>query len=319
MYPPPNIHFIVDVSGSMRDLPQIVSGQYKAFSDATVNGCENPALQAFSDGHGWDPSFQYPVPDAGTGLGTDVGFPNLFQDGKFKVFNTTTDYETNTNFILWGRFLNFNPPKHVALRAALKKVFKDLSGARAGVSIFTATSSNILKMKPSCPELSADPAAFASYRADFITRLNSLTFNTATPLARSLLNAGYYFSSGQDIYRDTFGFGVSSPIAYSYPIDFKSEALTSENCTVCWGSQRNAVILISDGDPINDTLGFKAVTRLREINGGKVNCPSTAPCADAADDANHMLDDVAKLLSHNDLQRSAPLSWETWTPRACRA
>jgi type IV pilus assembly protein PilY1 len=355
--PPPNLHFIVDTSGSMRELPQIQNSNYQAFYDATVNGCQNPALDAFSASHGWDPTFPYPVPDTGTGIGTDTGFPHLFQDDKFyahgfwssssspaaqwaskeaacqsrvpgwsgtgaaqytaclsclgtqgyfKVFDTTSAYETNANFILWGRFLNFNPPKYVAARAALKQVFKNLSGARAGLSIFTATSSNVQKIKPSCSQLAADPGAFASHRADFIARINALTFNTSTPLARALLNAGYYFTSDQGIYRDTFGFGFASPTGYSYPADFKSEALTSDDRTVCWGEQRNAVILIADGGPNVDTLGANVVTQIRARNGHPVNCPSTAPCPEATQDSLYMLDDVAKLLSHNDLQRSVP-------------
>ncbi|SEL06628.1 type IV pilus assembly protein PilY1 [Stigmatella aurantiaca] len=356
---PPNIHFIVDVSGSMRELPQINNSNYRAFYDATVNGCENPALQAFSDSRGWDPTFQYPVPDMGTGIGTDVGFPNLFQDSKyyamgvwgslsnptpqwgskeeacqkqigdswnkpsgaaqyarclqclstkgyFKVFNTTTNDETNTNFILWGRFLNFNPPKYVAAKAVLKQIIKDLNGARVGISIFTATSQNVQKMKPACNEVLANPEAFSSYRADFIARINTLAFNTSTPLARSLLNAGYYFTSGQDIYKDVFGFGFASPIGYAYPNDFKGEVLTSENRTVCWGNQGSAVILVSDGEPNNDTLSTTVVTKIRALNGGKVDCPPSAPCPDASNDANYMLDDVAKLLFTQDLQRSTP-------------
>ncbi|WP_225413743.1 pilus assembly protein [Stigmatella hybrida] len=356
---PPNIHFIVDVSGSMRELPQINNSQYRAFYDATVNGCENPALQAFSDSRGWNPSFPYPVPDPGTGLGSDLGFPNLFQDSKyyamgvwgssssptpqwgskeeacqkqigdtwnkpsgsaqyarclqclstkgyFKVFNTTSNDEANINFSLWGRFLNFNPPKYVAAKAVLKQVIKDLKGARVGISTFTATSSNVQKMRPACHEILANPEAFSSYRSEVIARINSLAFNTSTPLARSLLNAGYYFSSGLDIYRDAFGFGSSSPLGYAYPSDFKNEALTSENRTVCWGNQNSAVILISDGEPNNDTLGGTVVTKIRELNGGKVNCPASAPCPDESNDANYMLDDVAKLLFTQDLQRSTP-------------
>jgi type IV pilus assembly protein PilY1 len=356
---PPNIHFIVDVSGSMRELPQIQNSQYKAFYDATVNGCENPALQSFSDSRGWDPNHVYPVPDTGTGLGSDLGFPNLFQDnryyamglwgsssnpayqwatreqacqaqvpnwnssgsaqyslcrsclaskGYFKVYTATnTNDETNANFILWGRFLNFNPPKYVTAKVVLKQILKDLNGARVGLSIFTATSSNVQKMRPACNEILSNPGAFSIYRNDFITRINSLTFNTATPLARALLNAGYYFSSSMDVYKTDFGFGDANPATgYTYPTDFKNEVLTSENRTVCWGTQNSAVILVSDGEPNGDTLGGNVVTKIRALNGGKVNCPASAPCPDAANDSLYMLDDVAKLLFTQDLQRNTP-------------
>ncbi|ADO76051.1 pilus assembly protein PilY [Stigmatella aurantiaca] len=357
--PPPNIHFIVDTSGSMLELPQIINSQYKPFYEATVNGCENPALQAFSDSHGWDPTFQYPVPDTGTGLGADTGFPNLFQDNKyymmggwealnappplgdtkemacsrvpnwnttnaaqyarcltclntrgyFRVYDSSTsDNRVNPNFILWGRFLNFNPPKYVTVRAALKQVLKNLKGARAGISTFTQTSSaNTLKMQPGCQGILANADAFDSSRTGFIATINSLTFNTATPLARALLNTGYYFTSDQTVYKDVFGFGATNPtVGYAYPTDFKNEPLSSENRSVCWGDQASAVIILTDGEPNTDTLGSAVVQKIRSRNGGPVSCPPSAPCADTPNDANAMLDDVAKLLFTNDLQYSTP-------------
>nr|AYM52276.1 hypothetical protein [Stigmatella aurantiaca Sg a15] len=359
---PPNIHFIIDVSGSMKELPQIVNSQYKAFYDATVNGCENPALQAFSDSHSWDPNHVYPIPDPGTNLGADTGFPNLFLDnryyalglwgyssnpgfqwetadnackqvpnwnnavgkpqydrcrtclstkGYFRVAGNTNNDETNQNFIFWGRFLNFNPPKYVTAKAVLKQVIKDLRRVRVGISIFTSTSSNTLKMKPACQEILSNPEAFSSHRADYVARINSLAFNQSTPLARSLLNAGYYFTSGQNVYKDDFGFGATSPLGYTYPTDFKSEALTSENRTVCWGCQASSIIMITDGEPNNDSLGANVVTKIREINGAPVHCPPSRPCPDKGsnpsnDESNYMLDDVAKLLFTKDLQNNTP-------------
>ncbi|ADO69052.1 pilus assembly protein PilY [Stigmatella aurantiaca] len=365
---PPNIHFIIDVSGSMEELPQIINSDYKEFYDATVNGCTNPRLQAFSDSHSWNPSTVYPVPDPGTGIGSDTGFNNLFQDNKyyamgfwgnqsnptptwntreaacqqqvpnwnngagaaqyvkclsclstkgyFKVYNTTSSQRTNQNFILWGRFLNFNPPKYVTAKAVLKQVIKDLRRVRVGFSTFNATAStNVQKMNPACQEILSNPEAFADDRADYIAKINSLVFNTSTPLARSLLNAGYYFTSHQGVYRDTtdggFGFGNANPLTgYSYPADFKNDALTSETRTVCWGCQSSSIIMITDGEPTNDSLGTNVVTRIRAINGGPVNCPPSRPCNDNTgntnNDANYLLDDVAKLLYTSDLQRNTP-------------
>ncbi|MDC0711644.1 pilus assembly protein PilY [Stigmatella sp. ncwal1] len=362
---PPTIHFIIDTSVFMEELPQITNSDYKAFYDATVNGCENPMLQAFSDSHGWNPSTVYPVPDPGTGLGSDTGFNYLFQDnryyamglwgnqssptpnwntresacqaqvpnwnnaggaaqyvkclsclstkGYFRVYNSSTNNtRTNINFILWGRFLNFNPPKYVTAKAALKQVFKDLSGVRVGFSIFNATAStNAQKMKPACQEILSNPEAFSDDRVAYIAKINSLVFSTSTPLARSLLNAGYYFTSHQGIYRDAapngFGFGASNPLTgYFYPTDFKNDALNSESRTVCWGNQASAIILVAGGDSTNDSLGANVVTQIRALNGGRVDCPPSAPCPDSSNDSNYMLDDVAKLLYTNDLQRSTP-------------
>src|SRR5215213_7829959 len=51
---PPNIHFLVDTSGSMRELPQIKNGSHYTFFEETINGCENPNLEAFSISKGWN-------------------------------------------------------------------------------------------------------------------------------------------------------------------------------------------------------------------------------------------------------------------------
>ncbi|HEX8703476.1 MAG TPA: pilus assembly protein PilY, partial [Myxococcaceae bacterium] len=79
---PPNIHFLIDTSGSMRELPQVSNSLHDAFFNATINGCSNPRINAFQAANNWNPNFQYPIPDGGTGLGSDHGFPLLFQDDK---------------------------------------------------------------------------------------------------------------------------------------------------------------------------------------------------------------------------------------------
>jgi type IV pilus assembly protein PilY1 len=80
---PPNIHFLLDTSGSMQELPQVINSKHSEFFAVTTNGCDNPRLDADALARGWDPSHLYDPPDMGTGLGSDAGFPNLFQDSKF--------------------------------------------------------------------------------------------------------------------------------------------------------------------------------------------------------------------------------------------
>ncbi|EAU67839.1 hypothetical protein STIAU_3108 [Stigmatella aurantiaca DW4/3-1] len=356
--PPPNIHFILGATPSMADLPQVDASNYKAFYDATVNGCENPTLNAFADSRGWQPGLQYPVPDQGTWIGSDQGFPNLFQDNKYYVmgawgtqnsppaqwstqqaacqgvvpqwstvnaaqylkclqclgtrgyfmaFNANDSGPTHPRFVLWGRFLNFNPPKYVTARAVLKRVLQTLRGARVGFSVLNGTAStNVKRLRPGCQESLADPGAFGVHRAEFIQGINALSFQSGTPLARALLNTGYYFTSDPSVYRDVFGFG-SSPSNYSYPDDFKNEMLFSEIRSVCWGHQANAVILLADGEPANDSLSSLVVSRIRSRNGGPVHCPASRPCPDQGANANHyLLDDVAKLLASSDLHMNFP-------------
>ena len=371
---PPNIHFLIDTSGSMKELPQISNSNHIEFFTNTTNGCVNARIDAFQVANSWNPNFAYPIPDPGTGLGSDNGFPLLFQDNKFYGYmywadlsdpdpqwntreeacqsqvpswngaraadynrcltclNTEGYYKlpeaegsnggdlTNPQFILWGRFLNFNPPKYVTARAVIKQVIKELRRVRAGYSYFTNSGVNTelgRAQNPSCDMILSDASAFDANRASYINGINGLSFNTGTPLARSLLNVGYYFTSTDDVYQNQFGFGAG----YSYPNNFKSGALTSQNRSVCWGCQVSSVIVITDGEPSNDSLNNTVVTRLRTLNGGPVYCPDTLPCGPgpvsqrdkgsnpasfADDNPNYMLDDVAKLLANNDLQRRTP-------------
>jgi type IV pilus assembly protein PilY1 len=372
---PPNIFIDVDTSGSYRELPQIRNSDHVEFFNNTTNGCSNPRLDATQASRGWNPNTLYPIPDPGTGLGGDIGFPNLFLDDKFYGYsywgtsnnppyqwaskeaacqsqvpdwNTTraADYNqclsclstkgyyklpeaegvnygdlTNLDFIFWGRFLNFNPPRYVTLRAALKKVLANVSGVRVGFSSFyngAPYSRMDRRLNPACNVIRSDPSAFAGYRASYIDSINGLTFATSSTLARSLINTGYYFTSGDDVYRDVFGFGTG----YSYPNEFRNDSLLSQSRSVCWGCQVSAAIVISDGEPTADGLSSTVVSRLRALNGGPVYCPDTQPCTGGTslsqrdkgtdpnnvsdDNPNYMLDDLAKLLANQDLQQSTP-------------
>lgn len=372
---PPNIHFLIDDSGSMRELPQVVNSLHSEFFNITTAGCFNPRLDAMAVSRGWNPDTVYSVPDTGTGLGADNGFPNLFQDSKFYAYmywgdsanpapqwNTkedacqsqvanwnTTDTATynrclqclnlkgyfkvpgtigrdtaplnNLNFIFWGRFLNFNPPKNVTIRAVLKQVIKDVQNMRVGMSAFTSTSTLTTLLEPqnpSCSQALNDVSAFDSNRASYINAINTVTFTTGTPLGRSLLNIGYYFTSDSSVYRTSFGFGSY----YAYPAEFQNYPLTSQGRSVCWGCQHNAVVIVTDGEPSSDTFSSSLMSQLRAVNGGPVYCPDSEPCASGPapyqrdkgtdpinplDDNNqYMLDDVAKLLHNQDLQVASP-------------
>ncbi|WP_224371597.1 pilus assembly protein PilY [Hyalangium versicolor] len=373
----PNIHFLVDASSSMRELPQVVNSNHEAFFKDTINGCENPSLDAYSASRGWDPSFKYPVPDPGTGFAADPGYPNLFQDEKFYAYlywtdstnpppqwnsaaevcqarvvnwNTTgaADYnrcleclstkgywkekdaegrnsgnQTSLDFVFWGRFLNFNPPKYVAAKAVLKSILKDVKRVRVGLSNFALNSNPALTIPlrpqgPSCSAIVSDSTAFNGLREDYIDAINHLSFNTGTPLGRSLLNVGYYFTSDKSVYETDFGFGS----AYNYPSEFANAALISPDRSVCWGCQSTSVIIITDGEPSGDSVSLAMAAKLRALNGGPVYCPASQPCASGPlpsnrdmgpsdtvltdDNQNYYLDDVAKFLYEKDLQHHVP-------------
>jgi type IV pilus assembly protein PilY1 len=372
---PPNIHFLIDTSGSMRELPQLNNSNHIEFFDNTTNGCVNARIDAFQAANAWNPATVYPKPDPGTGLGSDNGFPNLFHDDKFygymfwgdssspgwqwatkeaacqsqvptwngaraadynrclQCLDTEGYYKlpeaeavnngdlTNPNFILWGRFLNFNPPKYVTARSVLKQVIKDLRRVRAGYSIFinSAPSTDLLQpQNPTCSQILSDASAFDNNRASYINGINALTFSTGTPLARSLLNVGYHFTSNDNVYSNQFGFGGN----FTYPSDFKNAPLNTPNRSVCWGCQVSSIIIITDGEPSGDSLNSTIITKMRTLNGGAVYCPDTLPCGPGPlnqrdkgsnplsftdDNPNYYLDDVAKLLANQDLQSNSPV------------
>ncbi len=367
---PPNLHILIDTSVSMRELPQVVNSDHREFFASTLNGCANPRLDAYQASRGWNPANVYPVPDTGTGIGSDIGFPGLFQDSRFYGYmswgdstsptplastkeqacqmrvpgwsTNPTEYNrclsclstkgyykvpgatavnsgdlSNSNFLLWGRFLNFNPPKHVAARAALKRVIADVRAVRPGLSHFlsTAPSSRLLqKQSPTCDKTFPESGAFEPLRDSYIRSINALTFGTTAPLARSLLNIGYYFSSDNSVYSSAFGFGS----AYSYPSEYSNPGGVVGS--ICFACQTNSIILLSDGEPSTDSLSSLIVQQLRGLNGGPVYCPDNAPCGGVTsprdwgtsltsytdDNPDYLLDDVAKLLSTRDLAYNFP-------------
>ncbi|WP_375768206.1 pilus assembly protein PilY [Archangium gephyra] len=85
---PPNVHFLIDTSASMRELPQVQEGNHEAFF-AAGDGCSNPDLLAMQAANGWDPTVKYPVPDA--------DHPSLFQDDKFYAYMFWEDLNAPTS------------------------------------------------------------------------------------------------------------------------------------------------------------------------------------------------------------------------------
>ena len=50
----------------------------------------------------------------------------------------------NPNFIFWGRFLNFNPPKYVAVKSAIKNALANVQNVRVGFSYFSNYAPNTI-------------------------------------------------------------------------------------------------------------------------------------------------------------------------------
>jgi type IV pilus assembly protein PilY1 len=67
---PPNIHFILDTSGSMVEPPIITASNYVSFFSAGLK-CDNTLVNSYELDNGWDPNKLYPPPDPGTDYGND--------------------------------------------------------------------------------------------------------------------------------------------------------------------------------------------------------------------------------------------------------
>ena len=81
---PPNVMFLVDTSGSMREL---VEPSQSAATRAQGTGCSNTLYNAILDAGNFNPEAPlgtYPHPDRGVAeSGVDSGFPNLFREGDY--------------------------------------------------------------------------------------------------------------------------------------------------------------------------------------------------------------------------------------------
>jgi type IV pilus assembly protein PilY1 len=344
---PPNVHFLIDTSASMRELPQVQEGNHEAFF-AAGDGCSHPDLLAMQAANGWNPGVAYPVPDA--------DHPTLFRDDRFYAYmfwedHNAPDAQWNTKeevcafqhpadkdpartlynaclsclqtkgfykrpgatgsrpgtdprrytFAFSGRFLNFNPPKYVTAKTVLKSILRDMRQVRVGLSYFDADNSvhgALMSMPqgPSCEQLGADPRAFDTVRTSYLAAVDALRFKAATPLAESLLNLGQYFSSSNSLYTDVFGFDTRF-----LKSGFQNALLSRPERSWCWGCQSTSIVIVTDGEPSADE--HVPAGPLESLNGGPVECPTSEPCPE---DALHKLDDVAKLLATQDLQRGSP-------------
>ncbi len=124
---PPNIHFILDNSGSMQDLPQAGKVGTSTFfnSDPSANGCSNTYLLAYQTAKSWNAGTEtgaataYPFPDQGTGLGSDSGpYSDLFASAKIYKYDS------------WG--YSFSPTAtHVSKTAACQSIWPSYASSQA--------------------------------------------------------------------------------------------------------------------------------------------------------------------------------------------
>jgi type IV pilus assembly protein PilY1 len=161
-----------------------------------------------------------------------------------------------------GSFLNVYPPKFIIARKVLKEMLAiDPASPSAGdnvrVGLTTFTSPGPLKpILPNCTDAitppNNDPTALANFvtaRAGLLTALDSVTFDTTTPLADTLFKVGQYFSDGD----------TSDGTGSQWKTWFGDSAWSSawwngvgSTRSICWSCQQSSVLVITDGAPKDD-------------------------------------------------------------------
>ncbi|MBI5510363.1 MAG: hypothetical protein HY903_16530 [Deltaproteobacteria bacterium] len=181
-----------------------------------------------------------------------------------------------------GDFLNFYPPKSVALIKTFTETLATMTGdVRVGVADFDDIGSAgiAFDIKPPCSQsrgsncFDGSPTTVCFNQADsqLLNYLhNTLTFNNRTPLAKALDQVGKYYSSST---------GVDTPIC-----DYSM-------VSAC-GDANNFVVVITDGLPFNDAA---AKTDVPFVNG-KISNMSDGYYLNNS----YWLDDVAKALTQID-------------------
>jgi type IV pilus assembly protein PilY1 len=177
--------------------------------------------------------------------------------------------------------------------------------------------------------------AYKAARQAIVNAINDPTkvnFNSWTPLGESLFNIGQYFS---DTRGTTSIINASGP-AYDYMFgtqwtraSFYETAAGTANASwvssgrqasVCWHCQQSSAIIITDGEPTNDsnvprywsvsshTMGPTPGTAATSANNDFRNWTYsglTVPCspANSTECRNYILQKVAYFLNHNDIRK----------------
>jgi type IV pilus assembly protein PilY1 len=125
-------------------------------------------------------------------------------------------------------------------------------------------------------------------RRIFIDDLNRMTANGSTPLSETFYEAVMYFQGkgvdyGINSTEGSYWSGTPYP---STPASRSGNTYVSPITNEC---QKNYVVLLTDGDPVNDPLNS---TRRGRVGNDVVNCGNS--------DANNCLDDIAASIGTND-------------------
>jgi type IV pilus assembly protein PilY1 len=188
-------------------------------------------------------------------------------------------------------------------------------------------------------------AAYQATRQAIINAVNDpvlIDFNGMTPLGETLFNMGQYFSDtrGSVAWPTT---GSTGPV-YDYMFGTQwtrsnfwetsagtanvSWATGGRQASVCWACQQNTIVIVTDGEPTNDSNLPKYNLSTNHITGPTPGTAATSnnndfprwtlpaltvPCGSLSGCTSYILQKVAYFLSHNDMRPDLSNARQTQT------
>jgi type IV pilus assembly protein PilY1 len=234
---------------------------------------------------------------------------------------------TNRVVLFSGGWLNANPPKFMSARKVVKQTVwidparpSNTDVARFGLTYFSGDIANraqiVVPLGPNkANTYPTNGPAMVQARQLILNALNrrwptGVTLPSLrsgnTPMGTALFRVGQYFSS---LNRYTGWFGSSYELAgYREYVRGTMQApwagTSGSNCSVCWGCQTNAAIVVTDGSPNNESgipgtiTTFDPVTFQLGINCGA----NGSSCIQPVDGRVAVVPRVASWLHQKDLR-----------------
>ncbi len=256
---------------------------------------------------------------------------------------TSGSLSASRQVLFSGGWLNANPPKFMSARKVVKATAwidpskqANTDQARFGLTYFSSSISNsaqiIVPFGPdkasTFPTSSAKMVQARQLILDAVNHVwpSGVTLpalqSGLTPMATALFRVGQYFSS-PNLYTSLFGSSYElSAFNQTTSGAMKASWVTSNQCSICWGCQANAVILITDGSPNSEgTLPTAIKSNAQAAYQATFNCgpnqttkcstsPASACCSpsDSSSNPPSYVPRVADWMHNTDLRKDLSLN-----------
>lgn len=206
------------------------------------------------------------------------------------MFNNASDQQRAeiTHFAEYGTFDTSDTTYHTDTRVRIRVARKSITGIIEGfwdkvkMGLFNFNYDDGGRLQRDIYELSV-----GTYKQDLLDVVNSQAGTSYTPLAETLAEIWRYF-------RGTRSFYPNNPATYTHPCDL-------------W-CRKNFVIIMTDGDPTQDTMYYNSVDPMRGDWDGDGDDPGSY-----ATSGTDYLDDVAYYMFNNDAQPSLQETQNVYT------